>query len=118
MPGNDLGLPRARLEERGTPAPLEPTLAPDADNLVQAEDTAVTSVFGVTVGDGGQADDASPYAVNRKNPLSGADNGFHKERAKGFEPSTYSLGSKISRLSTFQQNPVKSAAATEAPASK
>lgn len=69
------------------------SLAPATDNLVQARPFPDK-----TIENAGDSESDGPFVVSlspveRKNPLSIADSGSRKERAKGLEPSTSSLGS-------------------------
>lgn len=72
---------------------LAPLLAPATDNLVQARSFPDKMIENCDVSPEAEVIAVSPCPVKRKNPLSLADNGFRKERAKGLEPSTSSLGS-------------------------
>jgi len=72
---------------------LAPTLAPTSDNSAKS-----LSIAGKTAGTSGQAGGRGERAqvvatAQQRRPLSLADNGRLMERAKGFEPSTFSLGS-------------------------
>ena len=74
---------------------LAPTLAPTTDDLVQAGSFPVKAVENADDSGLDESVVVSLSPAKRKQPLSHRDNGCPRERAKGLEPSTSSLGNYL-----------------------
>ena len=75
------------------PETLAPTLAPTLRKRGKSGTIPVKLAVVPPDGDATQPVDVTPCPLKRKHPLSTSDNGCLKERERGFEPPTSSLGS-------------------------